>query len=372
LRETAGGIATIARGEIGLPGQKGREVMTKDNDAIFVLTRKAFLHGMLTAAAVAAVGIPTARAAGKPIKVGFIIPDYEEMRWKNADQRFFEEEAKKLNLQTVVQSSNNSEAQQANQVENMLTLGVNVLVLTPVNANAAAALVAKANAAGVPVIDYNFLIPKAKPAVFIGRDAIQIGESVARVAVKARPKGNFILCFGDEGMSVAVDTAKGNLDVLKPHVQSGAIKIVSQQYNKAWSTSSARAQVENALTQAGNDVAAVICSNDGMAYGAVQALQAQGLAGKVFVSGVDCEPRAQQLIRKGIMSVSNFSAFDLMGREAAQAALSLAEGKKVKAEATIDNGAGKIPWIKAPNINVTKANIDKIAAEHPWWFPKAS
>lgn len=335
------------------------------------LTRKEFLKGTMLAMLAVAATSAKVQAADTPVKVGFIVPDYEEMRWKTADQRFFEEEAKKLNIQAYVQSSNNSEAQQASQIENMLTLGVAVLVLTPVNADAASILVHRARAADVEVINYNFLIPKADVALFIGRDAVEIGSSIAKAAVAAQPKGNYILVFGDESMSVAHDTAKGNMEVLKPLVDSGAIKIVSQQYNKAWSTDSARAQVENALTQVNNEVAAVICSNDGMAYGAIQALQAQGLAGKVFVSGVDCEPRAQDLIRQGVMSVSNFSAFDLMGSAAAQASLDLANGKAPQTAQTINNGSKDIPWITAPNFNVTKENIDKTAAEHGWWFGKA-
>lgn len=334
------------------------------------MTRKSFLRATALGMLGLGAGVRASIATERSIKVGFIIPDYEEMRWKTADQRFFEEEAKKIGIEPLVQSSNNSESQQASQVENMLTLGVKVLVLTPVNARAAAILVHKAQAANVPVINYNFLIPKADSALFIGRDAVEIGERLAQAAIAAKPKGNYILCFGDEGMSVAVDTAKGNMNVLQPLVASGAIRIVSKQFNKAWSTDSARAQVENALTQANNDVAAVLCSNDGMAYGAIQALQAQGLAGKVFVTGVDCEPKAQQLIRQSLLSVSNFSAFDLMGKGAADAALALSNGQPPKADGTIDNGVKEIPSIKAPNFNVTKENLDQNIADHAWWFGK--
>jgi D-xylose transport system substrate-binding protein len=335
------------------------------------VTRKDFLKGSLFAMLAVAASSSKVLAASDPIKVGFIVPDYEEMRWKSADQHFFEEEAKKLNIEAYVQSSNNSEATQASQIENMLTIGVAVLVLTPVNAKAASILVKRARAADVEVINYNFLIPNADVAVFIGRDAVEIGESVAEEAVKAQPKGNYILVFGDESMSVANDTAKGNLDVLKPHIDSGAIKIVSQRFNKGWSTDSARAQVENALTQAKNEVVAVICSNDGMAYGAIQALQAQGLAGKVFVSGVDCEPRAQELIRQGVLTVSNFSAFDLMGKAAAQAAIDVVNKKAPQTSQTVNNGTKDVPWITAPNFNVTKQNIDENTSEHGWWFSKA-
>jgi len=334
------------------------------------VTRQNFLRMATVSLAALACGIRGASATTKPIKVGFIVPDYAELRWKNADQAFFEQAAAKLGFTALVQVSNDSESQQTSQVENLLTLGVDVLVLTPVNVNAATALVHKANLASVPVINYNFLIPKANVAAFVGRDAVEIGEKIATSAVTAKPKGNYILCFGDQGASVAVDTAKGNLNVLQPLVQSGAVKIVSQQYNKSWSTASARAQVENALTKNGNDIAAVLCSNDMMAYGAIQALQAQGLGGKVFVSGVDCEPRAQELLQQGLLSVSNFSAFDQMGMRAAQAAQQVATGAAVTAEGTVNNGLKDVPWIKGPNVNVTKSNLAETAAAYPWWFDK--
>ena len=82
----------------------------------------------------------------------------------------------------------------------------------------------------------------------------------------------------------------------------------------------ARAQVENALTKVKNDVVAVVCANDGTAYGAIQALQAQGLAGKVFVNGVDAEPHAQELIKQGLMTLSNFTDFWQSGVEAGRGA----------------------------------------------------
>jgi D-xylose transport system substrate-binding protein len=165
-----------------------------------------------------------------------------------------------------------------------------------------------------------------------------------------------------------VNTAKGNHNILKPLVDKGDIKIISQQYTKAWSSELSRARVENALTRANNDVAAVICSNDGMADGAIQALQAQGLAGKVFVAGVDCEPHAQELIRQGLLNVSNFSAFNVMGIAAARAAVDLARGRPVKADGTANNGLKNVPWIKAPSFNITKENIEENVKERGWWF----
>ena len=168
-----------------------------------------------------------------------------------------------------------------------------------------------------------------------------------------------------------METRRGFLNVLKPYMDRGDIKLVSDQFNKNWSTDTARAQVENALTRNDNDIQVCLCGNDGTAYGAIQALQAQGLGGKVFVTGIDAEPRAQQLIRQGLMALSNFTAFDQMGQEAAKAAAALGAGKPVTADARVNNGLKDIPWIKILNFNVTRENLEKTAADYPWWFKKA-
>ena len=341
----------------------------KESNSGLKLTRNAFLRagagGLLAFMAAAKFGIAQAASA---VKVGFILPDFDQLRWRNADFAGFESEAKKLELKYFYEASQASETVQASQVENMLTRGIDVLILTPVNGAAAAALVRKANRAKVPVIDYNFLAVKSDVACFIGRDAVQMAESIAQAAVKQAPTGNYILVLGEEGTSVAQEERKGYLNVLKPHVDSGKIKIVSEQFNKGWSTESARAQVENALTKVKNDVAAVVCANDGTAYGAIQALQAQGLAGKVFVNGVDAEPRAQQLIKQGLMTLSNFTDFWQSGVEAADAALKLGQGQKIETGTVVNNGLKDVPWIKVINFNVTKDNIAECEKKYPWWF----
>jgi D-xylose transport system substrate-binding protein len=337
-----------------------------------VLTRKTFLHAGASGLLAFMAGAQFRAAEAAAVTVGFILPDFDQLRWRNADFAGFESQAKKLGLKYYYEASQASETVQASQVENMLTRGVDVLILTPVNGAAAAALVRKANRAKVPVVDYNFLALKSDVACFIGRDAVQMAESIAQAAVKQAPTGNYILALGEEGTSVAQEERRGYLNVLKPYVDSGKIHIVSEQFNKGWSTESARAQVENALTKVKNNVAAVICANDGTAYGAIQALQAQGLAGKVFVNGVDAEPRAQQLIKQGLMTLSNFTDFWQSGVEAANAAVKLAKGGKIDTGFTVNNGLKDVPWIKVINFNVTRQNIAECEKKYPWWFATTS
>lgn len=345
--------------------------MSEQNDAgesMVQGTRRQVLGGATAALLATMVGLKATYAQDKTLKVGLIMPNYDQLRWRNADQAFFEKEAATLGIEVLAQSSEANEALQASQVENMLTQGIDVLVLTPVNANAAAGLVRKATAAGVPVINYNFLIDKADVVCFLGRDAIDMGEKIAQAAIEAHPKGNYVIAAGDESTSVARETRQGYLNIIQPLIDKGDITLVSDQYNKNWSTDSARAQLENALTKNNNDIVAVLCGNDGTAYGAIQALQAQGLGGKVWVNGIDAEPRAQELITQGLMALSNFTAFDQMGVEAAKAAAAVGAGKAIASNDTVNNGAKDIPWIKIINFNITKDNLAQSAIDYPWWF----
>src|SRR5690242_5016790 len=118
--------------------------------------RNGMLRGCAMGLALLALGATGAMAKDK-IKVGLILPSYDQIRWQNGDQPCFEKEAAKLGMEFSTVASQMSETVQASQVENMLTQGVDVLVLRPVNAAASQALVRKANKAGVPVVAYDSL-----------------------------------------------------------------------------------------------------------------------------------------------------------------------------------------------------------------------
>jgi D-xylose transport system substrate-binding protein len=304
-------------------------------------------------------------------KVGLLLPSYTERRWRVGDQAFFESEAKKLGLTVHTQVANDDETVQANQADNLLSEGVDVLVIASVNVDTSKTIVQKAKAQGVAVVSYNFLIADAAIDAAVGRDDTRVGTDLATAAVKAVPKGNYVLVLGDQGTSVARRKAAGKMAVLKPRIAAGDIKVVSERFTKDWDPDLAQKQVENALTANRNDVVAVLASNDTMAYGAIQALRAQGLTGKVFITGEDAEVDALREIKQGTLSVSSFTPFNQMGIAAARVAAQLAAGKAVTAPGTIDNGAKKVPYVNIAAENVTKENLDAFVRANPWWVTPA-
>ena len=119
------------------------------------------------------------------------------------------------------------------------------------------------------------------------------------------------------------------MEVLKEAVDAGKIKNVGEAYTDGWLPANAQKNMEQFLTANDNKVDAVVASNDGTAGGAIAALQAQGLAGSVPVSGQDGDHAALNRIALGTQTVSVWKDARELGKNAAEIAAQLADGKKM-------------------------------------------
>lgn len=289
-------------------------------------------------------------------KVGFVLSTLQEERYQK-DQKFFIDEAKKLGLEPIVVAADNNAQTQTAKVENLLSQGVKVLVIQAVNSNAAANLVTMAHQDKVPVVAYDRFITNAPVDAYITVNAVQIGALQAEAAVKATGgKGNFVILKGQAGHSIVGEHMKGINSVLSKHPN---IKVVVEKFHDQWSPALAMTTTENALSQYKNDVAAVIANNSGMANGAVQALAAQKLTGKVFVAGSDADLTAIKNIVAGRQQFEVMFDIEGLARKAAQVAAQLAKGEKPKADQTTDSGTFKVPTIATPVLAVTKDNLEE-------------
>ncbi len=135
--------------------------------------------------------------------------------------------------------------------------------------------------------------------LYISFDNVKVGEFQADYLVKRQPKGNYLLIGGAPTDHNALLFREGQMNILKPYVERGDIKVVADQWASDWLPVEALKIMENALTKNNNKIDAVVVSNDGTAGGAVQALAAQNLAGKVWVSGQDADLAGCQRIVAG-------------------------------------------------------------------------
>jgi len=296
----------------------------------------------------------TGEGGARKITIGFSMDTLKEERWQR-DRDLFVAKAEELGARVLVQAANGDDALQNSQAENLLTQGVDVLLVAPHNGKTAAIIVESAHKAGVPVIAYDRLINDSDLDLYISFDNIGVGEMQANYLVQRQPTGNYVLIGGAPTDNNALLFRKGQMNVIQPLVDKGAIKIISDQWAKDWQAVEALKHMENALTRSNNKVDAVVASNDGVAGGAIQALAEQKLAGKVLVSGQDAELAACQRIVVGTQSMTVYKPIKLLAHKAAEVAIMLAR-KQPHGEATKPLGNGKID---VPSILLLPVAVDK-------------
>ena len=300
----------------------------------------------------------TKKGPNDPVVIGFSMDTLKEERWQR-DKDLVEKRAKELGMQVNVQVANGDDNLQIKQAENLLTQGVDVLIVAPHNGEIAASIVEAAHRQGVPVIAYDRLIKNSDVDLYISHQVVKMGEMQAKYLldhVNKKP-ANFVIVGGSPTDNNALLLHEGQMNVLKPAVDGGDVKIIADQYAKEWQASAALNIVENALTQANNQVDAVVCSNDGTARGAIQALEGQNLAGKVLVSGQDADLASMKLIVEGKQTMTIYKSIQPLANGAVDAAIKLARGEKVDTADTIDNGLKKVPAILLEPVAVDRNNI---------------
>lgn len=290
------------------------------------------------------------------IRIGLSMDTLKEERWQR-DRDLFVERAEELGADVLVQSADGDDKVQTQQAENLLTQGVNVLVVIPHNGEVAASIVEASHRQNVPVVSYDRLIRNSEPDLYISFDNEKVGELQARYLIERAPKGNYVLIGGAPTDNNATLFRKGQMNILKPSIDRGDIKVVADQWARDWLASEALRHTENALTQANNNVVAVVASNDGTAGGAIQAAEEQKLAGKVLVSGQDADLAGLQRIIAGTQSMTVYKPVAQLARRAAEAAVALARHEKVQSTSAINNGKVDVPSVLLDPLVVDKKNI---------------
>jgi D-xylose transport system substrate-binding protein len=291
------------------------------------------------------------------IVIGFSMDTLEEERWQR-DRDFFVEKAESLGAKVNVQAANGDDAKQIAQAENLISQGVDLLVVVPHNAEVAASIVDMAHAEGIKVISYDRLIKNSDVDLYVSFDNERVGEMQATAITKLVPKGNYALIEGADTDNNAHLFKKGQMNILQPFIDKGDIKVVYDQWTEEWDPANALANMENALTANKNEINAVVAANDGTAGGVIQALAAQGLAGKVPVSGQDAELAAVQRVVEGTQTMTVYKPIKLIAETIADLAVKMANGEEVQADDKVNNGKIDVPSILLDPIPVTKENIE--------------
>ncbi|RBO78551.1 MULTISPECIES: D-xylose ABC transporter substrate-binding protein [Marinomonas] len=315
---------------------------------------KRILSVSLLATACAVASIPT-WAAGE--KIGLLMSDLRLERWQK-DRDLFTAEAEKLGAKVYTQSANGDVSTQISQVENMISRGVDVLVIVPENGEVLSNVLAEAKAEGIKVLAYDRLIKFADIDLYVSFDNIRVGEMQAEALLERKPTGRYFLMGGSPTDNNAKMFREGQMNVLQPAIDAKKIQIIGDQWAMGWSAEAALNIMENALTANSNKVDAVVASNDSTAGGAIQALAAQGLSGKVIISGQDADLAAVRRIVQGSQTMTVYKPISKLAETSAAMAVKLARGESIQADGYVNNGKKEVEAVLLTPIAVTKENLD--------------
>jgi len=214
------------------------------------------------------------------------------------------------------------------------------LVVIAEDGDAAVTSVDKAADAGVKVIAYDRLIKTPKISGYITFDNTEVGRQEALGVMTALgipgsttwTKDNpakIVLSGGAPTDNNAHLVRNGQMEVIQPYLDQGIIKVVADQWVENWDATNAEKMMENILTAQQNKIDGVIASNDGTALGELQAMKAQGLAGKVPISGQDATADGSNSIVKGEQTVSVYKDNRLLSPMAVDLMDKLLKGQAV-------------------------------------------
>ncbi|SEO00352.1 D-xylose transport system substrate-binding protein [Amphibacillus marinus] len=290
------------------------------------------------------------------ITIGLSMDTLIEERWKK-DRDMFKEAVEALGAQVIIKAANGNDALQVTQAETMISQGVDLLVLVPHNAEAAATIVGKAQMAEIPVISYDRLVKNANVDLYISFDNEQVGMLQAEWVTDLVPTGKYVYIGGAATDNNAHLMKEGVFSVLQPLIEQGDITVVYDQWTEAWTPVNAKRNMQAALEANYNDIDAVIAANDATAGGVIEALAEQGLAGKIPVAGQDAELAGIQRVYTGKQAMTVYKSIRELTEQAADIAVKMARGEQIETELTINNGKKDVPTVYLTPVPVHKDNI---------------
>jgi putative multiple sugar transport system substrate-binding protein len=307
--------------------------------------------------------------------IGVTMPTKSLQRW-NEDGANVKAALEAKGYKVDLQYADNKQDIQNSQIENQITMGVDVLVIASIDGGALGGVLQQAKTANIPVIAYDRLITNTDKCDFYATfDNYGVGKMQGEFIESALnldkgEKGPFTMeCFGgDPGDNNAKLFNQGAMDVLQKYIDSGVIVVKSGQTKfpdqiaiTNWESKGAQDRMDNLLTAyyADENIDIVLSPNDSLAQGIVASLKSAGYgsADKPFpvLTGQDCDKINVGQIIRGEQSMSIFKDTRVLADQVIAMTDALLSGETVPVNAEYDNGVIKVPSF---NCQIKFANKD--------------
>ncbi len=307
---------------------------------MFHITRRRSLIAIagLVVTALALTACSSSKSSGggsssKKGKVGVILPDAATSpRWEANDRPLLKKAFAAAGIGSDIQNANGDKSKFGTICDSMINEGVKVLLIVNLDSDSGSACLKKAQAAGVKTIDYDRLTLGGGASYYVSFDNVQVGRLMGMGLQTCLEKSgktsgvNIVFIDGDPTDNNAALFKSGYAEALKPAFDSGKYKLAGDQTGK-WDATKAGTAFEQLYTQNNGKVDGVVSANDSMAGGIIARLKANGLNGKVPVTGQDATKEGLQAILSGDQCMTVYKAIKKEADAAAQLAIALIQGK---------------------------------------------
>ena len=318
------------------------------------------------------------------LAVGIVLPTKDEPRWIQDETRF-KDALQTAGYDVEILFSQGSSAKEKENVEALLTKGVQVLIICPQDGDAAAAAVEEAKAAGVKVISYDRLITSTDAVdYYVTFDSVAVGAKQGQYLVDAASgTGNPLYLYaGAASDNNAFLFFEGAWNVLQPKIADGTFVIKNSseaialqdkatltrdemskiigQITTNWDFNTAKNLAEANLTSttaADKGAVYVLAPNDGTARAIADAFAADKDVTSYVVTGQDAEKASVQYIIDGKQSMTVFKDVRTLVKDAITMAVALLNGQTPETTGSYNNGEIDVPAKQSEVIAVDAENV---------------
>ncbi|MER5193647.1 sugar ABC transporter substrate-binding protein [Streptomyces sp. NPDC002755] len=294
--------------------------------------------------------------------IGLLLPDVTTARWETQDRPLLEKRIGELCPECAVDHANakGDVALQQEQMDSMITKGVDAIVLVPVDSRSLGPAVTKAHKADIPVISYDRLA-EGPISGYVSFDGVEVGRLQGRALLKAMgdkvPGAQIVMMNGDPSDPNTKSFEEGARSVL-----AGKVKIGKAYDTLQWRTETAHMNMSGAIAALGvESIDGVYAANDGLAAGSISALKANKVDPLPPVTGQDAELSALRRIVGGDQYMTVFKPFGPEAAAAGAMAVAAARGESLEQVATGEvptRGGEAVASVLLTPVSVTADNIE--------------
>jgi putative multiple sugar transport system substrate-binding protein len=338
----------------------------------------------------AACGSKESSGDGENGYVGIAMPTKSSERWvHDGDNMVKEFEA--LGYKTDLQYAEDVVENQVSQIENMITKGVDVLVVASIDGEALTDVLSKANDEKIKVIAYDRLIKNTEHVEYYAtfdnfKVGVQQGSYIEEKLGLKDGKGpfNIELFAGSPDDNNAYFFFDGAMSILQPYIESGKLVVKSGQtsFEQAatlrWDGATAQSRMDNLLSAkyASERVDAVLSPYDGISIGIISSLKGIGYGSASqplpIITGQDAELASVKSIIAGEQTQTVFKDTRELAKKAVEMADAVLKGKKpeVNDTKTYDNGKKVVPSYLLEPVSVDIENYKSVLVDGGYWTEK--